>query len=75
MQTHLSSPDASPFLAGDAPTIADVACYAYLAHAPEGNVSLEPYPAVRAWLDRVASLPRFLPMASSACGLNADKAA
>ncbi|AJC23223.2 glutathione S-transferase family protein [Pandoraea pulmonicola] len=75
MQAHLSSPGASPFLAGDAPTIADVACYAYLAHAPEGNVSLEPYPAVRAWLDRVASLPRFLPMASTACGLNADKAA
>lgn len=75
MQAHLASPGAPRFLAGDTPTIADVACYAYLAHAPEGNVSLEPYPAVRAWLDRVASLPRFLPMASSPCGLNAGKAA
>ncbi|AJF00929.2 glutathione S-transferase family protein [Pandoraea apista] len=71
METYLSTPQAGAFLAGDAPTIADVACYAYLAHAPEGNVSLAPYPAVRAWLGRVAALPRFIPMASSACGLNA----
>ncbi|WP_161893452.1 glutathione S-transferase family protein, partial [Pseudomonas juntendi] len=33
----------SPFLAGDTPTIADIANYSYIAHAPEGNVSLEPY--------------------------------
>ena len=71
MQAHLSAPQATPFLAGDTPTIADVACYTYLAHAPEGNVPLEPYPAVLAWLARVAALPRFVPMVSSACGLNA----
>ncbi|VVD86307.1 Disulfide-bond oxidoreductase YfcG [Pandoraea eparura] len=71
MQTYLSASGATPFLAAGTPTIADVACYAYLAHAPEGNVSLEPYPAVRAWLARVAALPRFVPMASTACGLNA----
>lgn len=57
------------FLAGDAPTIADVACYAYVAHAPEGNVSLADYPHIRAWLDRIEHLPRFVPMASSAVGL------
>jgi glutathione S-transferase len=71
VETYLSAPQATPFLAGKTPTIADIACYAYLAHAPEGNVSLEPYPAVRAWLARVAALPRFVPMASTACGLNA----
>ncbi|QHE90661.1 glutathione S-transferase family protein [Pandoraea fibrosis] len=71
IETYLSAPQATAFLAGDTPTIADVACYAYLAHAPEGNVSLAPYPAVRAWLGRVAGLPRFVPMASTACGLNA----
>ncbi|VVD66736.1 glutathione S-transferase family protein [Pandoraea terrigena] len=71
MQAYLSAPHSTPFLAGDTPTIADVACYTYLAHAPEGNVSLEPYPAVQAWLARVAALPRFVPMASTACGLNA----
>jgi len=70
-ETYLGAPQATAFLAGDTPTIADIACYAYLAHAPEGNVSLEPYPAVRAWLARVAALPRFVPMASTACGLNA----
>ena len=57
------------FLAGDVPTIADVACYAYVAHAPEGNVSLADYPHIRAWLDRIEHLPRFVPMASSAVGL------
>ncbi|CAB3711852.1 glutathione S-transferase family protein [Achromobacter aegrifaciens] len=57
------------FLAGTTPTIADVACYAYVAHAPEGNVSLEAYPHVRAWLGRIESLPRFVPMASSPVGL------
>ncbi|WP_188588616.1 glutathione binding-like protein, partial [Achromobacter denitrificans] len=59
------------FLAGAAPTIADVACYAYVAHAPEGNVSLDGYPAVRAWLARIESLPRFVPMAASSVGLRA----
>lgn len=29
------------WLAGEAATIADVACYAYVALAPEGNVSLQ----------------------------------
>ncbi|SSW69212.1 glutathione S-transferase family protein [Achromobacter agilis] len=57
------------FLAGAAPSIADVACYAYVAHAPEGNVSLETYPRVRAWLGRIEGLPRFVPMASSPVGL------
>lgn len=57
------------YLAGSAPTIADVACYAYVAHAPEGNVSLADYPQVRAWLARIENLPRFVPMESSAVGL------
>ena len=57
------------YLAGAAPTIADVACYAYVAHAPEGNVSLADYPHVRAWLARIENLPRFVPMASTAAGL------
>ena len=38
------------WLVGDRPTIADVATYSYTAHAPEGNVSLDPYPNVRSWL-------------------------
>ncbi|PCC69220.1 glutathione S-transferase [Nannocystis exedens] len=57
------------FLAGDRATIADVACYAYVAHAPEGNVSLAEYAAVRAWLARVEALRGFVPMQASAVGL------
>jgi len=53
------------FLAHDAPTIADLACYAYVAHAPEGGVPLEPYPHVRAWLERVEAIPGFVPMPRS----------
>ena len=51
------------------PTIADVACYSYLAHAPEGGVSLDPHPHVRAWLTRIESWDGFVPMAPSAAGL------
>lgn len=61
----------SAFLAGDLPTIADVANYAYTAHAPEGNVSLAAYPHLRAWQERVEDLPRFVPMTSTPAGLAA----
>lgn len=59
------------WLVGEQPTIADVAMYTYTAHAPEGNVSLADYPAVRAWLARFERLPGFLPMQASAVGLAA----
>lgn len=59
------------WLVGSQPTIADVAAYTYIAHAPEGNVSLEPYPAVRAWLKSVEALPGFVPMQATAVGLRA----
>ncbi|CUH65242.1 Disulfide-bond oxidoreductase YfcG [Thalassovita gelatinovora] len=54
-----------PFLAGPAVTIADIAGYSYIAHAPEGGVSLEAYPAIHAWLDRIEALPDFVGMARS----------
>ena len=53
------------FLAHDAATIADLACYAYVALAPEGGISLEPYPHIRAWLERIEALPAFTPMPRS----------
>ena len=59
------------FLTGNAPTLADVANYTYIAHAPEGNVSLEPYPQLRNWLQRIEALPGFVPMTKSAAGLAA----
>lgn len=61
----------TPFLAGDTATLADIANYTYIAHAPEGNVSLQAYPNVRAWLERVEALPGFVPMQRTAAGLQA----
>ncbi|PTQ70594.1 glutathione S-transferase family protein [Pseudomonas sp. GV071] len=62
----------TPFLTGNQPSIADVANYAYIAHAPEGNVSLAAYPNVRAWLQRIEALPGFVPMQRTAAGLQAN---
>jgi glutathione S-transferase len=59
------------FLTGNSPTIADIANYTYIAHAPEGNISLEPYPHLGGWLQRIEALPGFVPMAKSAIGLAA----
>jgi len=56
---------ARPFLVGEAPTLADIALYTYTAHAPEGDVSLEAYPAIRSWLSRIEALPGFVPMVRS----------
>ena len=59
------------FLAGDTPTLADIANYSYVARAPEGRVSLAPFPHLRAWLARIEALPRFVPMVQSPVGLSA----
>jgi glutathione S-transferase len=50
------------FLAADHPTIADVSGYPYTARAPEGEISLDPYPHIRAWLARLEALPGWTPM-------------
>jgi glutathione S-transferase len=68
MEIHLGQ---QPFLAGPAATLADIANYAYVAHAPEGRVSLDAYPQVRAWLARVEALPGFVPMVRTPVGLAA----
>ncbi|MGV8888970.1 MAG: glutathione S-transferase family protein [Pseudomonas sp.] len=57
------------YLAGAEPTIADVSVYSYIAHAPEGNVSLEDYANIRAWLARVEALPGFVGMPRTVAGL------
>jgi len=68
LEFHLDGRD---WLAGDQPTIADLANYAYIAHAPEGDVSLADYPKLRAWLGRIEALPGFVPMQATAVGLAA----
>jgi len=62
---------ARPWLAGQEPTLADIANYAYVARAPEGGLSLRDFPAVRAWLQRIEALPGFLSFPRSAVGLPA----
>ncbi|MFW1678005.1 glutathione S-transferase family protein [Pontibacter sp. JAM-7] len=50
------------WLALERPTLADCAVMPYVALAPEGGVSLEPYVAVRAWIERIKQLPGFVAM-------------
>lgn len=59
MQAHLTQ---HQWLVGDYPTIADVACYPYVALAPEGHIDLQQYPQLSLWLARVEALPGFVPM-------------
>ena len=62
MNAHLSK---QSWLAADHATIADVAMYSYTAHAPEGGISLAPWPQIRAWLERIEALPGFVGMQRS----------
>ena len=59
------------WLAGQRPTLAEVSLYGYVARAPEGDVDLTPYEAVRRWLQRIEALPGFVPFATSPVGLSA----
>ena len=52
----------TPYLVGDKYSIADVALYAYTHVAHEAGFLLDDYPKIRAWLERVASHPRHVPM-------------
>lgn len=52
----------TPYLVGDHYSIADVALYAYTHVAEEGGFRQEGYPAICAWLQRVASHPRHVGM-------------
>lgn len=50
------------FLASDRPSIADIACFPYVALAPDGGVSLDPYPTIRLWSRALRSLDGFIEM-------------
>ena len=54
---------ASAFLVTDDLTVADIALYAYTHVADEGGFELGAYPYVRAWLERVATRPRYVSIA------------
>jgi glutathione S-transferase len=54
MERHLAEHE---FLVGERYTVADISVYAYTHVAPEGGFTLQPYPALREWLARVAAQP------------------
>jgi len=47
------------WLALDHITIADIACFPYTLNAPEADLPLGPYPAIRAWLARCQAKPNW----------------
>ncbi len=59
LDQHLSE---NNWLALGRPTIADVACFPYVALASDGKISLEAYPNVQAWIERIKQLPGFVSM-------------
>src|SRR6201997_2056933 len=59
MEKHLALHDF--FVAGHY-TIADIALYAYAQIAPQCGYDLAPFPAIRAWLDRVVNQPDYVAM-------------
>ncbi len=50
------------FLTGDAPTIADIACFPNVALAPDGGVTLGDYPSIRLWSRAIRAVPGFIEM-------------
>ena len=57
MEMQLSHTD---WLVGNGPTLADIALYAYTHVAEEGDYDLSSYPAVQAWISRIAALPNYV---------------
>jgi len=59
MNEHLANCD---WLELARPTIADLACFPYVALSSEGGVPLEGNPNVKSWIDRVKGLPNYVSM-------------
>lgn len=51
--------DGADWIVGDDPSIADVACFPYVALSGDGGISLDDYHAVRRWISRIKKLPGF----------------
>jgi glutathione S-transferase len=60
LDRHLT---AREWLEFERPTIADVAVFPYVALAGDGQISLDGYPHVLAWIERIKHLPGFVGMA------------
>ncbi len=61
LDDHLTLRDIAggQWIVGDEPTIADVACYPYVALSGDGGIDHDDYPAIRNWLRAFHALPRF----------------
>ncbi len=59
MEQHLAT---RRFFVGESYSIADIALFAYTHVADAGGFDLQPYPAIRRWLDEVRSQPRYIAM-------------
>jgi glutathione S-transferase len=59
MESHLAGND---YLAAGRYTLADIALYAYTHVADEGGFDMSGYPAIAAWVDRVAAQPGHVPI-------------
>jgi glutathione S-transferase len=59
MDEHLADRD---WFVGKTVSLADIALYAYTHVCEAGGFRLGDYPHVRAWLERVAALPGYVPM-------------
>jgi len=57
MERHLHS---HSYFVGERYTIADIALYGYTHVAEDGGIELKPYPALRAWLERIATQPGYV---------------
>ena len=62
MESHLARND---YLAAGRYTLADIALYAYTHVADEGGFDVGGFPAIRAWFERVASQPGYIPISQS----------
>ncbi|MEM8674458.1 MAG: glutathione S-transferase family protein [Cyanobacteria bacterium P01_G01_bin.67] len=52
----------SKYLTGNNLTTADISLYGYTHVAEEGGFDLTKYPAIQAWIDRIASEPKYIGM-------------
>ncbi len=59
LELHLNQTD---WLVGKQISIADIACYPYVALAPEGGINIAKYQAVAAWINRIEILPNYTPL-------------
>ena len=60
MEDHLAG--GREWFVSEEMTLADIALYAYTHVARQGGFELSGYPRIRAWIDRVAAQPGYVPI-------------